>query len=100
MPLYPKTSLSLASFKSRLVFTFLLPACPGCSEKRPLSGCSKKGSAYSIVERRVPELFLVLGTQPAGGVSHKPGGRLPLLSTRAAVTPATLKRASTSFAAW
>jgi len=31
-------------------------------------------------------------------VSHKPGGRLPLLSTRPAVTPATLKRAATDFA--
>ena len=37
-------------------------------------------------ERRVPELILVLGSQPAGDVSHKPGGRLPLLSTRPAVT--------------
>ena len=37
---------------------------------------------------------------PAGDVSHKPGGRLPLLSTRPAVTPATLKRAATNFAAW
>ena len=33
-------------------------------------------------------------------VSHKPGGRLPLLSARPAVTPATLKRAATTFAAW
>jgi len=32
-------------------------------------------------------------------MSHKPGGRLPLLSARPAVTPATLKRAATSFAA-
>jgi len=32
-------------------------------------------------------------------VSHKPGGRLPLLFARSAVTPATLKRAATSFAA-
>jgi len=48
----------------------------------------------------VPELILVLGSQPAGDVSHKPCGRLPLLSTRPAVTPATLKRATTSFAAW
>jgi len=39
-------------------------------------------------------------SQPAGEVSHKPGGRLPLLSTRPAVTPATLKRAATNFAAW
>ena len=36
---------------------------------------------------------------PAGDVSHKPGGRLSLLSARPAVTPATLKRAATNFAA-
>jgi len=40
--------------------------------------------------RRVPELIPVLGSQPAGDVSHKPGGRLSLLSARPAVTPATL----------
>jgi len=50
-----------------------------------------KGSQYSITERRVPELIPVLGSQPAGDVSHKPGGRLPLLSARPAVTPATLR---------
>ena len=49
-----------------------------------------KGSPYSITERRVPELIPVLGSQPAGDVSHKPSGRLPLLSARPAVTPATL----------
>jgi len=59
-----------------------------------------KGSPYSITERRVPELIPVLGSQPAGDVSHKPGGRLPLLSARPTVTPATLKRAATNFAAW
>ena len=59
-----------------------------------------KGSAYLIIERRVPELIPVLGSQPAGDVSHKPGGRLPLLSARPAVTLATLKRAATNFAAW
>jgi len=58
-----------------------------------------KGCPYSITERRVPELIPVLGSQPAGGVSHKPGGRLPLLSAMPAVTPATLKRAATNFAA-
>jgi len=42
----------------------------------------------------------ILGSQRAGDVSHKPGGRLPLLSARNAVTLATLKRAGTSFAAW
>jgi len=60
------------------------------------SGTVKQGKAspYSITERRVPELIPVLGSQPAGYVSHKPGGRLPLLSARPAVTPATLKRAA------
>jgi len=58
-----------------------------------------KGCPYSITERRVPELIPVLGCQPAGDVDHKPGGRLPLLSARLAVTRATLKRAATSFAA-
>ena len=62
--------------------------------------CDVKGSPYSITEHRVPELIPVLGSQPAGDVNHKPDGRLPLLSTRPAVTPATLKRATTNFAAW
>ena len=57
-------------------------------------------SPYSITERRVPELIPVLGNQPAGDVSHKPGGRLPLLPARPVVTPATLNRAATNFAAW
>ena len=39
-----------------------------------------KDSPYSITKRRVPELIPVLGSQPAGDVSHKPGNRLPLLS--------------------
>ena len=59
-----------------------------------------KGSPYSITECRVPELIPVLGSQPAGYVSHKPGGRLPLLSARPAVTPATFKRVATNFTAW
>jgi len=58
-----------------------------------------KGSPYSITERRIREPMWVLGSQPAGDVSHKPGGRLPLLSARPAVTPATLKQAATNFAA-
>ena len=40
-----------------------------------------KGSLYSIAKRRVPELIPVLGSQPAGDVSHKsdfpPGLQLP-----------------------
>ena len=59
-----------------------------------------KGSPYSITKRRVPELIPILDSQPAGDVNHKPDGRLPLLSARPAVTPATLKRAATNFPAW
>ena len=59
-----------------------------------------KGNPYSITDRRVPELIPVLDSQPAGDVSHKPGGRLPLLSARPAVTPTSFNRAATSFAAW
>jgi len=73
-------------------------APPGNHRRRHIP--RKKGSPYSITERRVPELIPVLVSQPAGDVSHKPGGRLPLLSARPAVTPATLKRAATNFAAW
>jgi len=58
-----------------------------------------RGSDYSTAERRVPGLIPVLGSQPAGDESHKPDGRLLLLSARPAVTPATLKRAATNFAA-
>jgi len=68
--------------------------CPRSSEGKG------KGSPYSIAERRVPELILVLGSQPARDVSHKPGGRLPLLFARPAVIPATLKRPATNSAAW
>ena len=59
-----------------------------------------KSSPYSIAEHRVPELIPVLGSQPAGDVSHKPSSRLALLSARPAVTFTTPKRAATSFAAW
>ena len=67
------------------------------SLENPVKG---NGSPNSTTECRVPELIPVLGSQPVGNVSHKPGGRLPLLSPRPAVTPATLKRAATNFAAW
>ena len=52
-----------------------------------------------ITEHRVPQLNPVLGSQPAGDMSHKPDCRLPSLSARPAVTLATLKTAATSFAA-
>jgi len=59
-----------------------------------------KANPYSITERRITELISVLDSQPAVDVSHKPGGRLPLLSARPTVTPATLMRAATIFASW
>jgi len=62
-------------------------------------GKKGKGSPYSTAERWVPEVIPVLGSQPAGDVSHKPGGRLPLLYARPAVTLETLKTAATNFAA-
>ena len=61
---------------------------------------SGPAAGKKVAERRVPELIPVLSSQPAGGVSHKPGNRLPLLFARPAVTSATLKRADTNFAAW
>jgi len=79
---------------------FTMAACGGWDAGKQVSGKKGKGNSYSITERRVPELIPVLGSQPAGDVSHKPGGRLPLLSTRPAVTFTTLKRAAINFAAW
>jgi len=58
-----------------------------------------KASPCGITERRVPELIPVLDSQPAGDMSHNPGGRLSLLSARPTVTLAALKRAATNFAA-
>ena len=67
---------------------------------RPDHRVKGKGSPYSITERRVPGLIPVLGSQPAGDVSRKPGGRLRLRSARPAVTLTTLERDATNFAAW
>jgi len=69
------------------------------ARERPLYK-KREASPYSSTERRVPELIPVLGSQPACDASHKPGGRLPILSARPAVTLATLERAATNFAAW
>ena len=76
------------------------PYSRGGSRRRDAASVKGKGNPYSTAECRVPELIAVLGSQPAGDASHKPGGRLPLLSARPAVTPATLNRAVTNFAAW
>jgi len=46
-----------------------------------------KGSPYSIAERRVLELVSVLGSQPAGDVSHKPGGRQLVINVRKSLPP-------------
>jgi len=82
------------------VHALLIALCPNAVRFSVTLTRAKKGSPYSITERRIPELIPVLGSQPAGDVSHKPGGRLPLLSAGPAVTPETRKRAATNFAAW
>jgi len=75
------TSHSIAAcinqYRVRSVCPSLLGSVRSNSYSLELKG---KGSPYSISERRVPELIPVLGSQPAGDVSHKPGGRLQLLS--------------------
>jgi len=53
-------------------------------EAGPAGQLAENSSLYSITERRVPELIPVFGSQPAGDVSHKTGGRLPLLFARPA----------------
>jgi len=53
--------------------------------------------AHTRLPSGVPELIPVLGSQPEGDVSHKPGGRLPLLSARPAVIVATLKKGCYQF---
>ena len=58
------------------------------------------GRVHDIAHTGLPKLIPILGSQPAGDLSHKPGSGLPLLSARPAVTLATLKRAATNFAAW
>jgi len=54
----------------------------GSAASDPLTRRLKKGKGISlgpITERRDPELIPVLCSQPVRDVSHKPGGRLPLL---------------------
>jgi len=52
---------------------------------------TKKVKVAHTTELRVPELILVFGSPAAGDVSHKPGGRLPLLSARPTFTPQPLR---------
>jgi len=77
-----------------------LRECIGGRINEQVKKVKGKGSPYLITVCMVPVLIPVLVSQSAGDVSHTPGGRLPLLSARPTVTPATLKRAATSFAAW
>jgi len=56
-------------------------------------------AGLKILFHKLKKDFLAVSL-PAYDVSHKRGGRLSLLSATPAVTPATLKRAATSFAAW
>ena len=67
----PGSPLPLASNESATC------PCPTCARAANTTKHGK-GSPYSITERRVPELIPVLDSQPAGDVSHKPDGRLPL----------------------
>jgi len=67
---------------------------------RGRSRIEKKVKAAHIRLPSVGFRIPVLGSQPARDVRHKPGGRLPLLSARPAVTLANLKRAASSFAVW
>ena len=63
-----------------VVFIVSSPVHPNAvPADRHISRNIGKGSQYSTVEHRVTELIPVLGSQPAGDVSRKPGSRLPLL---------------------
>ena len=72
----------------------------GCHCRRPKPATVKRHIKKAKVAHRVPKLIPVLGSQHACEMSHNPGGKLPLLSVRPAVTLATLKRAATNLAAW
>ena len=65
---------------------FTSASCFACSVRAAVDNSKKVARTRLGTERRVPKLIPVLGSQPVGDVSHKPGGRLPLLSARPAVT--------------
>ena len=91
------------------VRSIILPLCvdPRCTENTsPVPRCLcqlitdslpltrsayERYSPHSITGRSVPELIPVLGSQLAGDVSYKPGGRLPSLSARPTVTPQPIR---------
>jgi len=51
MPLHPKTPLSLASFKSRLVLLFWYQLTQVVLEKRSLNGCSSSFVVFSLTQQ-------------------------------------------------
>jgi len=80
------TSLQTDNHASTPPLSFLQAGCPSCHSRRSIKFATwsylnipphlkhvatlkGKGSPYSITERRVSELILVLGSQPAGDVS-------------------------------
>jgi len=83
-------SVGLAALPSRHTHKQITLDHNVCSSKKVKVAHTRLSSVWF----RTPELIPVLGSQPAGDVNHKPGVRLPLLSPRPAVAPATLKRAA------
>jgi len=67
---------------------------PGLANNRVHSRSHKwsgPAAGKKVAERRVPELIPVLGSQPAGGVSHKPGNRLHYFSPGQQLPPQPLR---------
>ena len=79
------------------VFGCTINSCGAIYMARTITGESSVRNV-SLKQKLTQHLPKVL-SQPAGDVIHKPGGKVPLLSARPAVTFATLKKAATSFAA-
>ena len=71
-------------------FIYLSLPCP--FSKPHVPGLKKVKVAHTRLPSvyRIPELIPILGNQPADDMNYKLDGRLPLLSARPAVTPATL----------
>ena len=84
------------TFPSFLLHSLSLPSIPLCFHSLPLllsptflpAIVTKKGKGFPILdtERWARSWSRCTGSQPAGAVSHPPGGRLPLLSARPVVT--------------
>ena len=90
----PFTSLNLIPISIRFPL--------GYSHFQPIPTCAHSKTIKCKFKQSTGEQQKNSSTKnwTAGDVSHKPGGRLPLLSARPAVTLATLKWAANNFAAW